>query len=369
MALGVMTLLLALSVMHGFEDVVTQKIIGFDTHIRIEKLFQSGSDLDEDMIQQISDIPGVTDVFPIVRAELMLKSNSITDGALLEAMPLSALNRLYSVSANLQGNSDGGSGLIMGAALAEQLKLEIGDPLLVYDLGSMRQFSGIPNIAHTTVQSIYESGMEDYDRSYLYSSIENLNRLFPQETGSKEWGIFLNSIEDTERIVHAIDDILPYSHLSITWKDRHQTLFNWMKTQEIPIFAIFSMIMVVAIVNIASTLILIILEKRTEIGTLRALGTSKRRIQKVFALEGFFLGLIGTGAGLLLSLVLAWLQNTYGIISLPAEVYFMDRVNMLISGKDIFVIATGVILLSVISSILPAMQASKLHPAEALREE
>lgn len=367
--MGVMTLLLALAVMHGFEDVVTQKIIGFDTHVRIEKLFQSGSDLDDETIQQISEIPGVVQVFPIMRAELMLKSNSITEGALLEAMPTSALKRLYSVSGNYTGDSDTDPGLIMGAALADQLEVGIGDPILVYDLGSMTGFNGMPNIAHTSVQSIYESGMVDYDKSFLYASSETLLELFPDRENSREWGIFLDSIDDTHRVVRAIDDILPYSHLSISWKDRHQTLFSWMKTQEIPIFAIFSMIMVVAVVNIASTLILIILEKRTEIGTLRALGTSKRRIRRIFAIEGFFLGVIGTGAGLVLSLVISWLQNTYGIISLPSEVYFMDRVNMLVSLNDILVISVGVILLAVISSILPAMQASKLHPAEALREE
>ena len=166
-----------------------------------------------------------------------------------------------------------------------------------------------------------------------------------------------------------IDTILPYSHLSISWKDRHQTLFNWMKTQELPIFVIFSMIILVAIVNISSTLILIIMEKRSEIGTLRALGTSKKRIRRVFSFEGLMIGLIGTFLGVFLSISLAWLQNTYGLISLPSDVYFMDQVNIQISAGDVLFISASVVILAVVSSLIPAMQASRLNPADALRDE
>lgn len=369
MALGVMTLVLALAIMHGFESVVTQKIVGFDTHIRIEKLFQSGSDLEAEKLEQIAQVTGVAEVFPIQRAELMLKANDLTEGALLEAMPESALERMYSVTGNLTGRSDVKQGLIIGKALAEALDVDLSQSILVYDLGTLSESSGFPDINHTTVKAIYESGMVDYDKSYMYASIETLNELFPERAQTSEYGIFLDDIDDTRRVIREIDEILPYSHLSISWRDRHQTLFNWMKTQELPIFAIFSMIMVVALVNIASTLILIILEKRSEIGTLRALGTSKRRIRRIFALEGFILGSIGTGLGVTLSLILAWLQNTFGLISLPSDVYFMDQVNMLLSFQDILIISLSVIMLAVISAIIPAMQASRLDPAEALREE
>jgi len=369
MALGVMTLLLALGVMHGFENVVTQKIIGFDTHIRIEKLFQSGSDLDQEKLDAISEIPGVVELFPIHKAELMLKSRDMTEGALLEAMPRSALDRMYSVTGNLLAEEETSQGLILGRALAEALELNISDPVLVYDLGSLSQVHGFPDISHTTVKAIYESGMVDYDRSYLYCSNETLRDLFPDRQRNQEYGIFLDDVTLTSTVIKQIDEILPYSHLSISWKDRHQTLFNWMKTQELPIFAIFSMIMVVALVNIASTLILIILEKRSEIGTLRALGTSRKRIRRVFALEGLILGMIGTGFGLTFSLILTWLQNSYGLISLPSEVYFMDKVSILLSVNDIVAISLIVILLSIVSAIIPAMQASRLDPADALREE
>ena len=179
MALGVMTLILALAVMHGFENVVTQKIIGFDTHIRIEKLFQSGSDLDEEKLAAIARIPGVIEVFPIHKAEIMLKSRSITEGALLEAMPISALKRLYSVSSNLDQAADLSQGLIVGRALADELNVAEGSTVLVYDLGSLQEFIGMPEISHTTVRAIYESGMVDYDRSYLYCSVETMTDILP----------------------------------------------------------------------------------------------------------------------------------------------------------------------------------------------
>ena len=369
MALGVGTLVLALGVMRGFESVVTAKIIGFDTHIRIEKLFTSGFDLEADQIAGISQIPGVEKIFHIKRAEIMLKANDITEGAILEGMPLDALSQLYSVSSNLNGPQSQQSGLIIGAALAEQLKVEISDPILLYDLGSFTDQKGMPSVARTEVQAIYESGMVDYDKSYLYCNLETMEQLFPEKKGNNDFGIFLSDLAFTDEVMEQIDEILPYSHLSISWRDRHQTLFNWMKTQQLPIFVIFSLIMLVAVVNIASTLILIIMEKRSEIGTLRSLGTSKKRIWRIFALEGLMMGLTGTILGVLLSIILAWLQSTFGLISLPSDVYFMDKVTIQIAWEDIIIISGGIILLAILSSLIPAMQASRLKPAEALRTE
>jgi len=369
MALGVTTLVLALAIMRGFESVVTEKIIGFDTHIRIEKLFQSGFDLTEGHIDEIKAIQGVEKVFRIRKAELMLKANGITDGALLEAMPEEALSGLYSVSSNLNGSSISGTGIIVGAALAEQLKVKESESVLIYDLGSLAEMTGYPSIALGNILAIYESGMVDYDKSYVYCSLETMDKLFGTTNKSDEFGIFLTDITSTDEVMQQIDAILPYSHLSISWKDRHQTLFNWMKTQQLPIFIIFSMIMLVAIVNIASTLILIIMEKRSEIGTLRALGTSRKRIRRIFAYEGLMIGLTGSVIGLLLSGLLAWLQSTFGLISLPSDVYFMDQVTIQIAAKDVLVISASIIVLALLSSILPAMQASRQSPAEALRDD
>lgn len=369
MALGVTTLILALGIMGGFESVVTQKIIGFDTHIRIEKLFESGNDLSEDQIADISAIPGVDQIFPIRKAEIMLKANGITEGALLEVMPMSAMKRLYSVSENLTTTDSGESGLIMGAALAEMLEVSVGDPLLAYDLGSFEDQIGMPSIAHTQVKAIYESGMVDYDKSYLYCSLVTLDDLFPGIVNKDDYGIFLSDISLTNGVLDQVDEILTYSHLSISWRDRHQTLFNWMKTQQLPIFVIFSLIMLVAVINIGSTLILIIMEKRSEIGTLRALGTSRKRIWRIFALEGLMMGLIGTIMGILFSLLLTWLQSTYGLISLPSDIYFMDKVSILINPQDVIIISAGVILLAILSSLAPAMQATRLQPIDTLRDE
>lgn len=369
MALGVTTLVLALSIMHGFESVVTEKIIGFDTHIRIEKLFESSSDLEAGKVNTIRAIPGVDLIFPIRKSQVMLKANEITEGALLEAMPPEALQRLYSVSSNIISPDSARQGILLGAAMAEQLQVQVGDYLVLYELGSQSEVMSLPSVARTQVAAIYESGMIDYDKNYLYCDLVTMDQLFPVRTVADDYGIFLSDLNLTHSTMKQIDEILPYSHLSISWKDRHFTLFSWMKTQQLPIFIIFSLIMAVALVNISSTLILIIMEKRTEIGTLRALGTSKRRIRRIFALEGFLMGLTGTLAGLAISGILAWLQSQFGLISLPSDVYFMDKVTILLKFSDVLWISVGTILLATISSLLPAMQASRLQPADALRGE
>jgi len=370
MALGVATLLLAMAILRGFESVVTDKIIGFDTHIRIEKLFESGMDLDQPILDTLSAIEGVEALYPIVQAQIMLQSDGLSEGALLEAMPLDALYRLESVSGRIEKQElTLNEGLILGRALAERLQVAPGDYLLVYHLDAGLTQGILPSMSQVRIAALYESGMVDYDKLYVYSSLSTAASFLQESGAEQEYGIYIDDIDNTTSIVAAIDERLPYSHLSVSWRDRHNTLFNWMRTQELPILIIFGLIMVVAVVNIASTLVLIILEKRQEIGTLRALGTSRRGITAIFAMEGLLMGVVGVLAGLCFAFLLGWLQASYGFIRLPSDVYFMDTVAIQFSLIDTLLIATLVLALSVFSALIPALQASKLAPAEALRYE
>jgi len=370
MALGVTTLMLALAVLRGFQQVVTAKIVGFDSHIRIERLFDGGNGLDKEIQAAIQEIDGVESFFPIRKSEIMLEANDRTEGVFLESMPASALARLTSVTGNLTNPAAAlDEGLIMGGVLAERLKVEEGDFVLIYELGSDLDQGSYPSVVQIPVDGIYNSGMSDYDKLYTYAASSKMEMIMGDGGETTEYGIFINDLNRTRSVMHAIDELLPYSFMTISWQERHQTLFRWMRTQQLPILIIFGLIMLVAVVNIASTLVLIILERRQEIGTLRALGTSRRGIMSIFAAQGLILGLIGSASGILLGLALGWIQHRFGIIRLPSDVYFMDQVAILFRFWDTFFIALVVILLGTLASLIPAWQAGRLAPADSLRCE
>lgn len=368
-ALGVTALIISVSILNGFKAEVTRKIIGFDAHLRIEDLYGQSIFTPMPIIGRIDSLPTVKQAFPILRGEVMLRAGEATDGAILEAMPETALSDLYSVSGSLvSGNLQlGSNGLLMGETLAKRLNVTVGTRVLLYNLESITANNPLPFVRVATIAGIYASGMVDYDKAYIYSSYALGEQLFESPGQASAIGVSLNDIQDTNATMSALEKIVQYPRMVLSWEERHQTLFNWIRTQQFPIIIIFSLIILIALVNVASTLILIILEKTQEIGILKSLGTPRRRIMIIFALKGLYIGSIGAGIGLILSLGFGWLQIHYQFIHLPSDVYFMSAVPIKFIWPDVASISLGAILFSVLATTFPAWKAGRIQPAEALR--
>ncbi len=368
-ALGVTALIISISVLHGFKAEVTRKIIGFDAHIRIENLYGQPILAPEILVNRIDSIQQVKQAFPILRGEVMLRAGGATDGAVLEGLPVNTLPDLYSVSHNLvSGTLDlADSGILIGQALAKRLKVKVGANILLYNLESITSTSSIPFVQAARIKGIYASGMVDYDKAFIYSSDHLAESLFEISNQASAIGVSLNRLSDTRPVMNILEKLVTYPNLVLSWEERHQTLFNWMKTQAFPIIIIFSLIILIALVNVSSTLILIILEKTQEIGILKSLGTPRKRIMQIFALKGLYIGALGAGIGLILSLGFGWLQIRYHLIPLPSEVYFMDAVPIKFVWGDVVFISAGAVLFSVLATTFPAWKAGRIQPAEALR--
>ncbi|MCF7796686.1 MAG: ABC transporter permease [Candidatus Marinimicrobia bacterium] len=371
LALGVTALVLSVSILHGFKSEVTRKIIGFDAHLRVENLYGQNLYQPERMMRTIDTLAGVKRVFPILRGEVMLRANDATDGAIFEGLPEEALPDLYSVSGTVvAGNTNlGSNGLLMGKTLADRPNVAVGDQLLLYNLETISANSPLPFVQIATVRGIYASGMVDYDKAYIYGSYDLAQSLFESPDQASAIGISLHDIRDTQITMADLSEHVKYPDLVLSWEERHQTLFNWIKTQQLPIITIFSLIILIALVNVTSTLILIILEKTQEIGILKSLGTPRMKIMVIFALKGLYIGAIGAGIGLVLSLGFGWLQIHYQIIPLPTDVYFMDAVPIRFVWRDVALIAGGAVMFSVLATTFPAWKAGRIQPADALRSE
>lgn len=368
-ALGVMALIISVSILNGFKSEVTRKIIGFDAHLRVEDLYGKKIFNPDNLIKRIDSVKTVQRSFPILKGEVMLRAGEATDGAILEAMPESALVGLYSVAGTLvSGNLQlGNSGIIMGQTLARRLNATVGTQVLLYNLGSITANSPLPFVQAATISGIYASGMVDYDKAYIYSSYKLGESLFEAPSQASAVGVSLKNISDTQQTMTIMEDIIQYPEMVLSWEERHQTLFNWIRTQQFPIIIIFSLIILIALVNVSSTLMLIILEKTQEIGILKSLGTPRRKIMVIFALKGLYIGSIGAGIGLILSLGFGWLQIQYQIIPLPSDVYFMNAVPIKFIWQDVVSISLGAVIFSVLATTFPAWKAGRIQPADALK--
>jgi lipoprotein-releasing system permease protein len=367
-ALGVLSLMLAFAVLRGFKAEVTQKIIGFDSHIRVTELYDSDATLSNELIQSILSVEGVKSITPVFRNELILKSKSMTEGVVFEWVPKETLARLTSISNNMQTNdTDNIDGLIIGEQLSLALDVELNEPLQIMKFD--KNYSN-PEILSFPIGGIYSSGMSDYDKAYIYSCDESVLAVLGfDRTKPKEFMIFLENESSLSDVMTHVEQMIPFSQMALSWKERHQTLYAWINTQQVPIISIIGLILCVAIFNITSTLFLIVMEKRQQIGLLKALGANRLTVIKIFSAEGIFVSGVGVILGISLALLISLLQNNFHFIPLPSDIYFMSSVPMIIEWSDILIVIISTLFISLIATLFPALGASNVLPSNSLRSD
>ena len=203
----------------------------------------------------------------------------------------------------------------------------------------------------------------------VYISLKAAKEFLSMDGQISGISIHLNDNENIHHVTNDLFQILGYPYFITTWKEKHSKLYEWMSVQQWPILIIFSMIALVGIINIISAISMIILEKIKEIGLLKALGCTRKQIRTIFMVDGTIIGIVGTIFGGISAICLIWLQAEYQLISIPEDVYFMDRIPVIISWEYFSLIVFSSILISIMASVLPTSYAEKIKPAEAIRYE
>jgi lipoprotein-releasing system permease protein len=287
----------------------------------------------------------------------------ILEGLNGEELP-SALNKII-----IGGNGElSEKTIIIGKRLADAYQLIVGDPFVVFDLSSMADITGMKRLKRFTIGGIFHSGLVEYDNSMVYTRIEDAQYLLNMNEEISGKIIYLNN-SDYLSAAEDIESRLGYPYYTLTWKEKHHTLFKWLAVQKLPILLIFSMIALVGIVNIISALTMIVLEKIRSIGSLQAIGLSRRSIISLFLVKGMIIGLVGSIFGLILALFFGWVQMKYHILSIAEDIYFMDHVPVSFDFSQILIIIFFGTTCSLLASLWPTNIASRVKPAEALRYE
>ena len=366
LSIGISALLITLFILNGFERVISEKITEIDGHIRIkhflnEPLNPSEYELDKKFLNNNSFSQGI-----FIQRPALLRKGQLAEGVIVEGMNNTDLNFIDKLL--VKGYSDlSHKEVIIGQRLAELYKIKINDKVTLFDLSTI--YKNRKRFMQFSVRGIFNSGMMEFDKNSIYIKIEDAKTLFKMEEQISGYILRLKNVGELDNINKLINSNISYPLMSMSWKEKNKALYKWLKVQRWPILFIFGLITLVAIVNIASSLLMIIIDKTKQIGLLSAIGMPRKKIKEIFLIKGLIIGFFGTFIGSLIAVILAFLQNNYKIIGVPEDIYFMNFIPIDIDFKQILMISLISLIVSSLVSYWPSIRSSKIPPAEALKYE
>jgi len=372
-ALGVATLIIALSILNGFEDTITKKIIDFDSHIQV---FSYRNSLPSyiDYQPQIDDLlfPNAEAINPYASKLAIIGTRSTKEGVNIKGIipENNAINVKHNiVEGEFKFENGEVPALVIGRKLANKLLVHVGDVVTVFALRNeqLPSFDNLPNIQKFKINGVFESGMAEYDDLYAYTNLSTAQKLFDFGDKISGYDIKLKDISKIDSLTSVLANELRYPYAVRSIYQTHRNIFTWIELQKEPIPLILALISIVAVFNIIGTLLMIILEKTKAIGTLKSLGATKKQIIGIFVYQGAFLATLGIFIGNIIALVLTYLQLEFNLISIPSSVYFMSAIPILLKPEVFGIVSIITFVLSIVVSIIPSYIASKIDPVTALR--
>ncbi len=375
-AIGVLALITVIAVLNGFENEVIERIIGTNAHVIIRKA--DGFENYREVAARLKEMHAVEGIAPFVFTKAMVISRDATDGLLIRGIDLEKESEVTEISSYVKpahfrfdsGDTTIGK-IVVGREAAFTLRVALGDTIVLAggDLSASFPLSVVPIFHEFEVGGFFDSGMYEYDASYGFISLEDAQDFADLGTGVTGLSVKLQDMDDAPMVAQAMMVMLGPGYMVSDWIRLNRNLFTWMKMEKKVMFIILSLIIVVAAFGIASTLIMVVMQRVKDIGILRSLGATSGAVMRIFMLHGLIIGILGTAIGTAGGITLAQIVNRFKLIELPGEVYFVDTVPVMLRLCDILAIDAVALLICFAATLYPAWQASRLIPVEAIRYE
>jgi lipoprotein-releasing system permease protein len=373
MALGVMALILVLGVMTGAEEEFMGKILGTTAHVLVLDGAGKGIEDVDRALETVRRNPEVRSATPFVVQQAMLSTPQGATGVVVRGIDPAVGEKELKArvrQGSLAALGDAVGGIALGRELARSLGAFVGDTVTaISPRGAVTAVGTIPKMRQFRVVAIFEIGLYEYDSALAYVSLQTAQQF--ADLGDRVSGIEVRvaDVYRARRVAEALSRSLGFPFWTRDWMDMNRNLFSAIQLEKTAMFVILTLIVFVAAFAIISHLILMVAEKRREIGVLRTLGASTRSIMLVFMAEGILIGGIGTLAGTVLGVVLGSIQQAYHIIKIPGDVYQLSSLPMRMSGRDLVLFAASALVISFLATLYPSRQAARLDPVEVLRYE
>ncbi len=377
-AVGVTALLTVLAVMNGFESEIQTRIAGTDAHVVLLGANTAGVADAAPLAERLRREPGVTGVAAFTYSKAMLFRDGLTEGLVVKGVNLADERTVTTIGEHIQPPLDaipdttlgGEPGIVLGSELAARVGARIGDVVLVATLkgDANSAFGWSPKLKPFRLVGTFTSGLYTYDSSFGFVSVGSAQRFF--DLGDRVTGLevkladMFDAPAAAQRLLRtaARDDLRANN-----WIELNRNLFTWMKLEKTVMFLILALIVLVAAFNIVSTLFMVVLEKRRDIGVLKTMGAAPGVVLRVFLLEGLLIGGLGTALGTALGGLLIAVLQRYPFVRLPGDVYFIERLPVRAEAGDFAAVILAAVVLCVAAAWYPAWQAARLDPIEAIR--
>ncbi len=384
---GVMTLVIVLSVINGFETELRQRIVGFNTDVIVYMRNRQAWDRADSLISELTKQEHVVAAAPFVRSEALaayevipgrrtkvrgvfIKGVVLEKEALVSTVIDSIRPEIDSFDTGAFGDEERRVGVVMGLDLALEMRIGLGEEIaLITAPSTIRTDSFEPKVLKCRLIGFFNSGMYEFDSRFVYLSLDDADRFLDFETGLRGVSFKLDNIYSAQDVDQRFQSMLPLQHYGTNnWINMNRNLFVYMKIEKILMFLMLTLIILVAAFNLVGMLTMVIMEKRKEIGILKSMGASPRGIMSVFMLEGTVIGVIGTLGGLVVGLLVCFVLDRIQI-GLPGDVYFIKTLPVLVQWQDLVAVAGSAIFICFLATVYPSWEASKLLPVEAIRNE
>lgn len=375
--LGVATLIVVINVMVGFSENLKEKIIGANSHIIINK-YDGGNIVNWQYLdEQVKEVKEVTGVSPFLLNQVLLTSKKHASGVLLRGIIPEKEMEVANIKKYLkEGDFKALDGkhkvpsIVVGKELANQLGLTLGDELvMVSPFGKKGPFGYTPTMKRFVIRGIFDTGMYEYNTSLAYVNLKVAQKFFKTGDVATGLSVTVNDFDKAKEISEKIQKKIGFPYWSRDWMSMNKNLFSALKLEKTAMFIILTLIIIVASFNIVSLITMSVKDKRKDIAILRAMGASKKSIKKIFIAQGMQIGIVGTVAGNIVAYIISFVLEKYKIISLPEDVYYMDRIPVKIVPQVFVTVTICALIITYLSSIFPASQAAKTDPIEALRND
>ena len=386
-AVGVTALITVISVMNGFEKELTDRILGMVAHATISAVDESESGVDASVhdwqhaVQQANANPHVLGAAPYVERQALLQGTRVT-GAVIRGVLPDAEPKVSEVDRKmLKGRLDdlkpGAFGIVLGNELAMQLGVSVGDKITVITPEvNATPIGAIPRYKRFNVVGIFSVGFQEYDEGLAVMHMEDAERLF-QLDGPTGIRLKLDDMFHAWDIGRELAQDLGQFYRVRDWRQGHANFFSAVSMEKKVMFIILSLIVAVAAFNLVSTLVMLVTDKQADIAILRTLGISPQSIMGVFMVQGVIVGAFGILLGVLGGIALAlnlealikWVEHTFNVQFLSADVYYISEVPSDLHWNDVGWIAAIALVFCLFATLYPAWRASRTQPAAALRYE
>ena len=386
--ISVAVMIITLSLANGFQQKVSEKVFSFLGHLRVQEKQPGKAIISEEvpikkndtLAKEIKNHPLVKSIHPFATKYAILKTKDEIEGVLLKGFDNTYDFNYFKEFLKegrpvLFNDSTYSREIMISEFTARQLKLKLNDKILIYFIrpGSRSdEEAGLPNIRpdKLTITGIFKTGIEDYDRTFAIGDIKLIQRLNdwqPDEAGGYE--VFLQDYKKTDE---AVKEIYELAEFPITWdtvsaRDISPNIFDWLNMQDVTRNVLIAFMVIVAIINLITCLIILVLERLKMIGVLKALGATDWTVQDIFLRHSLIIAIRGILIGTAIALGLLWLQDATGFIKLKEEAYYLSSAAVNIVWWQVGAICLGTLLICFLVLMIPTLLVKKIQPVKAIR--